>query len=161
MAWILTGRTAACHAIPFITKRRRKRTRRSLQPRYFRLRVIDKRQHMFADLFLLYYAPACYCCDRIVITDAAHFHAKMLALCYHKRTLYSHTYKLIGYLLCKPLLYLEPARIFFNQPYQYRYTKYLAGWNIGNVYLSKEWQHVMLAHAVELYVLCNDSLCLF
>src|ERR687897_1406537 len=133
----------------------------SLQPGYFRLGVIDKRKDLFADLFLLYYSTMCYSCDRTVVANAAHFHAKVFALCYHERTLYSHPYKLIGYLLCKPLLYLEPARILFNQPYQFRYTKYLAGWNIGNMYLSKEWQHVVFAHAVELYVLCNDGLCLF
>src|SRR3712207_9358359 len=93
----------------------------------------------------------CYSCDRTIIANATHLHAKMFTFCYHQRTLYSHPYKLISYLFCKPLLYLEPARILFNQPYQFRYTKYLARWNIGNMYLPKEWQHVMLAHAVELY----------
>src|SRR3712207_9183420 len=135
-----------------------KRKSLSLQPRYFRLRIIDKRKDLFADFFFLYYSAMCHSCDRTIVANAAHLHAKVFTLCYHERTLYSHPYKLICYLLCKPLLYLEPARIFFNQPYQFRYPKYLAGWNIGNMYLSKERQHVMLAHTVELYVLCNDSL---
>ena len=50
-----------------------------LQPRYFRLGVIDQRQDLFADLLLLYYSTMCYSCDRTVVANAAHFHAKVFA----------------------------------------------------------------------------------
>src|SRR5688500_20184862 len=74
-----------------------------LQPRYFRLGVIDQRQDLFADLLLLYYSTMCYSCDRTIVANTAHFHAKVFALCYYERPLYSHPYKFISYLLCKPL----------------------------------------------------------
>lgn len=97
--------------------------------------------------------------DAVLFRYAAHHHAKVLRLYYNgytqrvERFLYS-----IQYLVRHALLHLKAAREALYHMRYFAKARYPAIRYVGNVRLTEEGQHMVLAHRVELYVFYDHHL---